>query len=53
VAELTNPIFPACVQAIERTLHSFGYSQLLSTRRLGRLAEQASIDLLKQHGACA
>jgi LacI family transcriptional regulator, repressor for deo operon, udp, cdd, tsx, nupC, and nupG len=50
VAELTNPIFPAYVQAIERTLHDFGYSQLLSTRHLGRPAEQASIDLLKQHG---
>jgi DNA-binding LacI/PurR family transcriptional regulator len=50
VAELTNPIFPAYVQAIERTLHSFGYSQLLSTRNLGLPAEQASINLLQQHG---
>lgn len=50
IAELENPVFPMFAQAIEQALPSFGYSALLATRQLGAVAEQASIELLREHG---
>ncbi len=50
VAELDNPVFPLFAQALERALSAFGYGALLSTRQFGLPAEQASIELLREHG---
>lgn len=50
IAELENPIFPVFAQAIEQALPSFGYSAFLATRQLGAVAEQTSIEQLREHG---
>ena len=50
VPELTNPVFPAFVQAIESALAQDGYTPILCTMTPGGFPENEYIDMLLERG---
>jgi alanine racemase len=50
VPELTNPVFPAFVQVIERALVQDGYTPILCTMTAGGVPENEYIDMLLERG---
>ena len=50
VPELTNPVFPAFAQVVERTLSERGYTPLLCTQSPGGTTEDQYVELLLDHG---
>lgn len=51
VPELTNPVFPAFVQAVESVLVSSGLTPVLCTQTPGGMSEDDYIEMLFEHGA--